>query len=71
MFGALLLFAAILLIVFALMQWSTPDNEYFKKRNIKYMDPKFMFRFAIGLFTNKYTATEFAQTLYQVFPDES
>lgn len=70
MLGEALLFAALSLIAFAFYKWATLNNDYFEKRNLKYMKPKFLVGNTGGLFLNKYTATGFAQKLYQAFPDE-
>lgn len=70
MLAIFLWIAAILLILFAFLQWLAPDNAYFEKRNIKFLDSKFSRRFAFALFTGKYTGTEWAQALYRALPDE-
>lgn len=67
----LFLFAVISLIAFALYRWMTPDFDYFKKRNIKYMKPSSVFRLHADLFLRRYTAIDFTKSLYQAFPDES
>lgn len=71
MLGEVLLFAAVSLIAFAFYKWATLNNDYFLKRNLKYLKPKFLVGNTGGLFLNKYTAPEFAQKLYKAFPDES
>lgn len=71
MLGELLLFAAISLLAFAFYKWATLNNDYFEKRNMKYMKPTFLVGNTAAIFTNKYTATEFVQILYQAFPDEA
>lgn len=70
MLGEVLLFAALSLIALAIYKWATLNNDYFDKRNLKYMKPRFLIGNTGGLFVNKYTAAEFAQKLYQAFPDE-
>ena len=70
MLGEALLFAALFLIAFAFYKWATLNNDYFEIRNLKYMKPNFLVGNTGGLFFNRYTATGFAQKLYQAFPDE-
>lgn len=67
MFGELL---AITLILYALYKWVTLYHDYFEQRNLKYLNPKF-FGSTIGIFFNKYSAVEFAQRIYNAFPNES
>lgn len=71
MIGEILLFAAISLISYAFYMWATINNDFFERRNIKFLKPKFLVGNTGGLFFNKYTATAFVQKLYQAFPDES
>lgn len=70
MFGELVLFAAILLLSYAFYKWATLNNDYFERRNIKYMKPSFLIGSTGVAFSNKYSAVEFAQRLYNAFPDE-
>lgn len=70
MLGEVLLFVALSLIAFAFYKWATLNNDYFEKRNVKCTKPSFLFGNSGSLFLNKYTATEFAQKLYQAFPEE-
>lgn len=67
MIGILLLFVAIFLLSYAFYKWATLNNDFFERRNIKYMKPRFLIPDA---FTTKYTAAEFAQKLYNTFPNE-
>lgn len=70
MLGELLFVAATSLFALAFYIWATLNNDYFLKRNLKFLKPKFLVGNTGGLFLNKYTATGFAQKLYQAFPDE-
>lgn len=70
MLGELILFAAISLLAFAFFKWATLNNDYFAKRQMKFLKPKFLVGNTSGLFFNRYTATSFAQKIYQSFPDE-
>ena len=70
MFGELLLSAAISLILYAFYKWATANNDYFERRNIKYLKPKFLIGNIAGAYFNKYTGAEFSEKLYQAFQDE-
>lgn len=70
MLDELLVVAAIALIAFAFYLWATLNKDYFVKRNLKYMKPKFLVGNTGGLFLNKYDAKSFSQKIYQAFPDE-
>ncbi|XP_031624496.1 probable cytochrome P450 9f2 [Contarinia nasturtii] len=71
MLGEILLIATVGLISYAFYKWATINNDFFERRNIKCMKPRFIVGNTGGLFTNKYTVTEFAQKLYNAFPNES
>lgn len=71
MFGELLLLVAISLITYAFYKWATINYDYFEKRNIKCMKPKFLVGNTGGFFLNKYTAHEFSLKIYNAFPKES
>lgn len=71
MFGELLLYVAISLIAYAFYKWATINYDYFEKRKIKYLKPKFLVGNTGGFFLNKYTASEFSLKLYKAFPEES
>lgn len=70
MLAALLIIIAIFLIALAFYQWATLNNDYFEKRNMKYMKPKFLLGYAGEFFFGRRTLAAFAQELYQAFPDE-
>lgn len=72
MLAEILLFAAILLFLYGFYKWATLYHDFFERRNIKFNKPTFLLGNTGGFFlANKYTTTEFAQMLYQAFPDES
>lgn len=71
MFGELLLIIAFILLFYAFYKWATQYNDFFEKRHIKHMTPKFFTGNAGEFFFNKVTAIDFAQKLYQSFPGES
>lgn len=71
MLDGILLIAVIALIAFAFYKWATLNNDYFEKRNLKFMKPYFFVGNTGGTFANKYDAAEFTQMLYEAFTDES
>lgn len=70
MLGAILLITAVLVISFAFYKWAIQNNDFFKLRNIKYMKPLFFIGNTGGVYSNKYTAADFAQKTYRMFPNE-
>lgn len=70
MFGEILVIAAISLFSYAFYKWATINNEFFERRNIKYMKPSFFVGNTGGLFCNQYTVVDFARKVYQEFPNE-
>lgn len=70
MIGVLLLFAAIILLSYAFYKWATFNNDFFERQNIKYLKPRFLIGSIGDTFSGKYTAVEFAQKMYNAFPDE-
>lgn len=71
MFGVFLLLIALILLLYAFYKWATLYNDFFEKRHIKYRTPNFFFGNSREFFFNKATAIDFAQKLYQSFPNES
>lgn len=65
------LFAAVCIFSYIFYKWAILNHDYFKKRNLKFMKPHFLVGNTGGMFTNKYTATDFSQMLYRAFPDDS
>lgn len=70
MIDGTLLLAAICLASYAFYKWATSNNDFFEKRNVEFMKPRFLFGNTGGLFFNKYDATEFADKIYKAFPNE-
>lgn len=70
MLGEFLLIAALLLILYAFYKWATINNDYFERRNIKYMKPTFLIGNMIDVYLNKYTGAEYSYKLYKTFPNE-
>lgn len=71
MIDVILIFAAISLISYAFYKWATINNDFFERRNIKYMKPSFLVGNTGALFFGQDTATAFAQKIYNAFPNES
>lgn len=71
MLAELLLSTAITLLAYAFYKWAVINNDYFEKRNVKFMKPKFLVGNTGGLFMNRYTATEYAMMIYNAFPNET
>lgn len=67
----LLLLVIVLLLPWVFYKWATLNYDFFERRNIKFVKPKFLVGNTGGAFFNKYTATEFSNKLYRTFPDES
>lgn len=66
----LLIVAAVSLILYAFYKWVTINNDYFVRRNIKCMKPTFFIGNMIDMYFNICTGAEFANKLYQTFPNE-
>lgn len=71
MFAELFLASAVTLLAFAFYKWAISNNTYFEKRGVKYLKPAFFIGNSGPMFSSKYTAAEYAQTLYNAFPNES
>ncbi|XP_031630672.1 probable cytochrome P450 9f2 [Contarinia nasturtii] len=69
MMAEILALAVIALFSYAFYKWMTFHHDYFKQRNLKYLNPKLLGN-TIGLFLNKYTAAEFSQMIYESFPND-
>lgn len=71
MIAELLLFGVTLLLSYAFYKWATLNNDYFERRKIKYSKPSFLIgTTGSAFFGNRDTAAEFAQKLYDAFPNE-
>lgn len=60
----------LILAAYAFYKWTTCNNNYFQKRHIKFKEPTFLIGNSAPLFSNKFSASEYAQVLYNAFPDE-
>lgn len=70
MIGELLLVGAVTLFIWAFHKWVTLNNEYFERRHVKHMKPTFFVGNTGGFFLQKYNAIEFAEFIYNAFPEE-
>lgn len=66
-----LVLAAIACIAYAFYKWAIANNNYFQLRNVKYMEPKFFVGNSDATLSKKFTAAEYAQWIYNAFPNES
>lgn len=57
-------------VCYAFYKWATINNNYFEKRNLKHLKPKFLFGNTIGLFMNRYRPADFVNSIYYRFPKE-
>lgn len=70
MLAIVLLIIAIFLFSLAFYKWATLNNDYFEKRDIKYVKPTFLFGIMGEFLFGRRTIAAFAEGLYRVFPDE-
>lgn len=61
---------AIFLFLLAFYKWATLNNDYFEKRDIKYLKPTFLFGFMGEFLLGRKTLAAFAEDLYRAFPNE-
>lgn len=67
----MLLTAAVGLITYTFYKWATANNDYFKERNIKLMNPNFCLSWNVISNIRKQTAVDFGKQIYNEFPKES
>lgn len=70
MFNEIVLFAAVILFAYAFYKWARLNDDYFERRNIKYVKSKFLFGNAGDILSSKYTEINCGRNLYNAFPDE-
>lgn len=51
-------------------KWVTANKEYFLKRKLKHLEPKFLIGNTTGLFLKQYTPEKFIDAMYYRFPTE-
>lgn len=57
-------------LFYVLYKWATKNREYFAKRNLKHLKPRFLIGNTTGLFLKRYTPENFIDQLYYSFPKE-
>lgn len=70
MIDAFLLSTAIALLAYVFRRWATSNNDFFEKRNIQYVKPKFLFGSMLEILF-KLTAVELGELGYVQFPGEA
>lgn len=70
MIEPVLVLIVVALFSYAFYKWATFNNDYFKKRNIKYMKPTFLFGSIFDFIVMRLTAVEVGEYFYVGFPDE-
>lgn len=70
MIEGVLLATGVVLIGYAFYKWATQNNDYFTKRGIKHLTPTLLLGNSAAFVTRKYTAPEFALSIYNAFPKE-
>lgn len=70
MLAGLVLCIAIALIAYAFYKWAKQNEDYFVSRGIKFIKPTFLIGDITTLFLKKITAVEFANKVYNEFPEE-
>lgn len=71
MLDGIVLLVAIALISYVIYKWATANNDFFEKRNLKYLKPKFLLGNTGGIFLNQYSGADFCDMMYKPFPNES
>lgn len=69
MFVELLVYAPVTAVtLYVLYKWITLNDDYFVKRNLPHLKPKFLIGNMFGFFTNRYNPMEFLISVYTEFP---
>lgn len=58
------------ILFYAFYKWATVNREYFVKRNLKHLEPRFFIGNTIGLFLKSYRPDYFIDSIYYRFPKE-
>lgn len=56
--------------LYAFYKWAIANQDYFSKRNIKHLKPKFLVGNTAGLFMKRFRAPTFYDSMYYEFPNE-
>lgn len=70
MFTELFLLCVLVIWTYLLYRFVTVDHLYFERRNIKYKTQSFALGNIFGFLSGRFTATEFAERLYNAFQNE-
>lgn len=70
MIDLVLLFTAVGLIIYSFYKYVTRNNDYFKKRGIPFIKPKFLIGSSAEFFFKKITLSELMRRLYNSYPSE-
>lgn len=70
MLDELIICVGTFLITYAFYKWATINENYFAKKKVKHLRPKFLIGNMGGQFLSRYTIPEFQQWLYNAFPAE-
>jgi cytochrome P450 family 9 len=63
-------FAFLILLGFLIYKWATKNNNYFKVRNIAYIEPIAFFGTGRDLILGKLSLPDFIKKCYEEFPNE-
>lgn len=58
------------IIFYIFCKWANENKMYFAQRNIKFLQPRFLFGNTAGLYLRRYAPTNFFDSLYYRFPKE-
>lgn len=68
--AVILLLIVLASIGFLIYKKGRKNGDYFSKRNVPHMAPRFFFGSTGGLFLKQYRPSEFYQLLYNTFPKD-
>lgn len=57
-------------VSYAFYKWATTNSGYFRKRNLKHLNPNFLIGNTAGLFLNRYRPDDYLNWIYNSFPKE-
>lgn len=66
----ILLAIGIGLILYAIYKWGTLPYNYWETRNVKFLKPTFLLGNTSGFMMGKYSLMDYANILYESFPNE-
>lgn len=58
------------ILFYIFYKWATVNNDYFAKRHMKYLEPRFLVGNTLGLLTLQYIPLDFFDSIYYRFPNE-